>query len=533
MDCEYDAVILGAGHNSLILQAYLSKAGLQTVCLERRDVAGGGLSTVENPRHPGFLHNTHSFYHRAITHMPWYRDLDLERHGAHYLEPDLNVALLLESGDALEWWVNFERTAESFDHFSRKDGDALRKWKERFLPIVEKILIPETQAPPLPRGERTSHLSKTEMGRLLLEVSELSPLDFVQREFEHPVVQAGLLFFNGLREVDLRCKGFGHHIPALLASTGKAQMCVGGAAELARALVSAVNEAGGAIRLETTPRRILTERGQVVGVETTDGECIGARKLVASGLNPHQTLLDLLDEDDLPATWRERAEAFQYNLIAPLFALNVSLTDRWRFDAVRSEIDDAFMVILGLDHVGRYLEMVDAHVEGRHPPTIMWGSCPTVFDQSQAPEGGHTIFMWQKTPYEIGGDASNWDGEKDRVGEEMFDLLCQHAPNVRDAAIDWFAQTPIDVERSFPNMRRGDLLIGAFTHGQIGYDRPFLGAGHYRGHVEGLYLCGSCCHPGGNITGLPGYNSAQVISADLGLDAPWAPEPLASRLARL
>ena len=66
-------------------------------------------------------------------------------------------------------------------------------------------------------------------------------------------------------------------------------------------------------------------------------------------------------------------------------------------------------------------------------------------------------------------------------------------------------------------MKAGDLLIGAFTSGQIGYNRPFPGAGHYRGYFPGLYLCGSCCHPGGNITGMPGYNAAQVILTDLGI----------------
>jgi phytoene dehydrogenase-like protein len=82
-------------------------------------------------------------------------------------------------------------------------------------------------------------------------------------------------------------------------------------------------------------------------------------------------------------------------------------------------------------------------------------------------------------------------------------------------------------------MKEGDLLVGAFTHGQIGYHRPFPGAGHYRGHINGLYLCGSACHPGGNITGLPGYNCAQVISADLNLSAPWTPVPAEEHLKKL
>ena len=114
MSKVYDGIILGAGHNSLVLQAYLCKAGLKVLCLERKPIAGGGLSTMEDPRYPGFLHNTHSFFHRAITTMPWYVDLDLDRHGVKYIEPELNVALLTSDGRALEWWTDLEKTVESF-----------------------------------------------------------------------------------------------------------------------------------------------------------------------------------------------------------------------------------------------------------------------------------------------------------------------------------------------------------------------------------------------------------------------------------
>jgi len=238
----YDGIIVGSGHNSLVLQAYMCKAGLKVLCLERRSIAGGGLTTMEDPKHPGFLHNTHSFYHRSLNQMPWYRDLELARHGAIYIEPDFNVALLLSNGESLDWWTTFEKTVESFARFSTKDAQTLRKWRERFLPIVEKILIPESQSPPIPKDQRTALLKKSAEGRLLLETSVLSPMEFVLQEFEHPTIQAGLLFFNGLREVDLRCKGFGHHIPALLANNGKAQMCKGGSAALAQALVVCCRE---------------------------------------------------------------------------------------------------------------------------------------------------------------------------------------------------------------------------------------------------------------------------------------------------
>ena len=115
----------------------------------------------------------------------------------------------------------------------------------------------------------------------------------------------------------------------------------------------------------------------------------------------------------------------------------------------------------------------------------------------------------------------------------MLALWREFAPNMADAVLGSFTRSALDVERCLPNMREGDLLVGAFANGQVGHDRPFPGAGDYRGPFRGLYLCGSSSHPGGNVTGLPGYNAAQVILADLGLAADWAPPAMAERLARL
>src|SRR5690348_16059292 len=171
----YDVIILGAGHNGLILAAYLGKAGLKVLVLDRKPVAGGGLSTLENPRHPGFLHNTHAFFLRAITAMPWYHDLELERHGVQLIEPELNVVLLTRDGRALEWWTDFPRTYDSFGRFSRRDADALRRWHDEFVPIVEGVLRPEAQSPPLPPEERGALLARSAKGRRLLEVSAMSP----------------------------------------------------------------------------------------------------------------------------------------------------------------------------------------------------------------------------------------------------------------------------------------------------------------------------------------------------------------------
>ena len=523
---SYDGIILGTGHNSLVLQAYLARCGMRVLSLDRAETPGGGLTTIENPRFPGFLHNTHAFFHRALTAMPWYRDLELERHGLRYLEPELNVALILPDGRSLQWWTELDKTVESFAQFSKRDAETLKNWAEEFRPIVEQILVPEAQSPPVPPEKRSRLLEKTALGRRLLEVSALSPLEFVEREFENDVIRAGLLFFNGLREVDLRLKGFGHSIPSLLAGRHMAQMCLGGAAQLAEALVADIREHGGEVRTGVELQSILVRQGRAVGVELAGGERIETGRLIASGLNPQQTFLRLMDADVVPADLQEQAQGFQYNLLAPLFALNLALKEPPQYTAAQTdpELNRAFMVILGLERFEQFDEIVKAHEQGRIPSTVMWGCCPTLFDSSQAPDGKHTAFMWEKLPYALNGQPSNWDSKKEQHGQEMLKLWSRYAPNLADGAVlDSFTRSPLDAERTFPNMQQGDLLIGSYANNQIGYNRPFTGSGEYRTPIEGLYLCGGSTHPGGNITGLCGYNAAKVIAADYDLNRWWTP----------
>ena len=524
-DTTCDGIILGAGHNGLILQAYLCRTGLHVVCLERDSVAGGGLRTEEWPAGSGFLHNTHSFYHRGVTRMPWYAGLELERRGARYLEPDLNVALLLADGRSLAWWTDFERTADSFARFSRRDAEALRRWRDAFRPVVTRILEPEAQAPPLPPRERRRRLEATAEGRLLLETSTLSPREFVLREFESPVVQAGLLFFNGLREVEPTARGFGHHVPALLAARGKAQMCAGGSARLAEALVGAVTEAGGEVRTGVEPARIL--------VEPAAGDSPGGRRgrhhRGRADLRPPLRRLQPQPAADLPRPHRSRAPARRLARPGRRLPLQPAgpplrpLPQPRRAPAYSAahtdpELADAFMVILGLRSVADFDDMVSAHEQGRLPPMVTWGSCPSRFDPSQAPDGAHTAFMWQKAPFRLRGRAANWEAEAEAHGRRILEAWSRFAPNLPDAVRGSMVRPVHEIPRRLPNMRGGDLLVGSLGHGQSRYHRPFPGAGHYRGYLDGLYLCGSSCHPSGNITGLPGYNAWQVIAADLGLD---------------
>ena len=174
--------------------------------------------------------------------------------GTQYIEPELNVSLLLRDGRSFEWWTDFEKTHDSASQFSRRDAETLRRWRDRFRPILQHILIPESQTPPQSPRQREKRLVASADGRLLLETSCLSPVEFVEREFEHPAIRAGLLFFNGLREVDLRPVVLAIIFPRFLTSDSLAQMCVGGARQLAAALVNRIEADGGEIICEHGPR---------------------------------------------------------------------------------------------------------------------------------------------------------------------------------------------------------------------------------------------------------------------------------------
>ncbi|HVG96182.1 MAG TPA: NAD(P)/FAD-dependent oxidoreductase [Chloroflexota bacterium] len=528
----YDGIIIGAGHNGLIVQAYLARAGLSTLTIERSLHAGGGLYTVEDNAHPGFYHNVHAVFLRAVTAMPWYRDLDLEGTGLRLVEPEVNLALHGEDGRCFVMHREAERTAQSLARFSRRDADTFLRLRDRYAPVVEAVIGPDQAAPPLPEAEKRALLERSEPGRRYLEAAALSPWEFLRRHFESPQVQSLLLAICVLREVDVRVPGMGFVPAQLIGASRKAQLAVGGSRELARAIERRVYGAGGDILLNRTPRRIVVEGGVARGVELEDGGFVAARRFVASSLNPQQTFLDLVGAGHLPDGLGARIERYRYGIVGPLFGVHLALDEApdYRAAAFDPDAARAFMSVLGLDRPEQILDL-HARLSAGDLPSKIWmnSATPTVHDPSQAPPGKHTAFVWQKVPYALrhgGGPA--WDRLKAQHLEAVLARWREYAPNLTDAAIvNRFAFAPYDTERHLPNMAGGDLNVGWFDAAQIGSGRPLPELSGYRTPVERLYLCGACTHPGGNITGLPGYNAAGTIAADLGVRWWQPPDPRA------
>ena len=519
---EYDGIAIGAGHNGLILQAYLARAGLSMLMLERSLHVGGGLSTVEDNAHPGFYHNIHAVFLRGITATPWYRDLALETYGLRLIEPEVNVALHGEDGRCLVMHTDPEKTARSLARFSQKDADTFLRLRDHYESVVDDVIVPDLAAPPLPAAQQRLRLEQTETGRRYLEAAALTPRQFVETHFESPQARCLLLAICVLREVDVNVPGMGFVPAQLVAARRKAQLAVGGSRELARALERCVYAHGGDVLVNQPPRRIVVENGRATGVELRDGSFIGARRFVASSLNPTQTFLDLVGDQALPGGLAERLRRYQYSVVGPMFGVHLALHEppAYRAAAFDPDARSAFMSVLGLDRPEQVYALYDRLGRGELPEQIwMNGAVPTLHDPTQAPPSKHTAFVWQKVPYALaGGGASAWDAVKRDHIHSVLTRWRQYAPNLTDDAIvNRFAFTPLDTERHLPNMARGDLNVGAFSEDQIGANRPLADLSGYRTPIKNLYLCGACTHPGGNITGYPGHNAAGVIAADLGL----------------
>lgn len=524
---EYDGIVIGAGHNGLILQAYLARAGLKTLTLERSLHVGGGLYTAEDNAHPGFYHNVHAVFLRAISATPWFRDLELESFGARLIEPEVNLALHLEDGRCFVVHRDAERTARSLARFSQKDADTFLRLRDHYERVVDEVIVPELASPPLPEGEKRALLERSETGRRYVEAAALSPREFVEAHFQSAPVKCLLLAICVLREVDVNVRGMGFVPAQLIAARRKAQLAVGGSRELVRALERCVYHYGGDVLVNQAPRRIVVEAGRAVGVELRDGSFIRARRFIASSLNPAQTLLDLVGAEHLPPGLAAHVERYQYAIVGPLFGVHLALHEAPAYRGVEFDPDAgrSFMSVLGLDRPEQVYRLHGRLSAGRLPERVWMNSAvPSLHDPTQAPPGKHTAFVWQKVPYALDGTGGNWDAAKRRHLDTVLARWREYAPNLTDDTIvNRFAFSPLDTERHFPNMARGDLNVGWFNAEQIGAGRPLPELSQYRTPVGGLYLCGACTHPGGNITGFPGYNAAGAIMRDLGLATWWSP----------
>jgi phytoene dehydrogenase-like protein len=134
---------------------------------------------------------------------------------------------------------------------------------------------------------------------------------------------------------------------------------------------------------------------------------------------------------------------------------------------------------------------------------------PSVADPSLAPAGKHVMSVWmQSAPYNL--REGTWSTERDALGDTVVNLIAQYAPGIQSLILRRQVLTPQDLEEAY-GLPGGHLYHAEIALDQIFFMRPLPGWARYGTPVKNLYLCGSGTHPGGSVTGLPGYYAAKNI----------------------
>ncbi|MGH2735526.1 MAG: phytoene desaturase family protein [Actinomycetota bacterium] len=532
---EADVVVVGGGPNGLICSNYLARCGLEVVVVEAGARLGGGLSTEEVTL-PLFKHNLHAFFMRWIPNYKLWNDLRLGDSGLRMIMPLKQNALPTSDGRVLIAYSDPARTVESLSQFSTEDAKRFAQALEEATRISETVIEPLRFSPPVPEDQREERLRRSSDGRRFMEISSHSALDFTREMFETEEIRALVLFTCALRGYlpVLDVPGTGYVALQAVAGAVNCLICEGGSFELARALAAQLYRAGGRAVTGDAVADIVVDQGGAAGVVLQSGKRIDARKAVVSSVPAPITLLELVGRRHLDASMIDQLESYTWNGEA-LFGVHLALEDAPSF----GDPDDgaaAVNLCLGYED-GADVERDMLEVRAGKIPSIaaLHASVPTRSDPSQAPAGMHTAFGWQFVPLRPEGrDASHWTEEESRRQlDEMVDTWIRYAPNVATAELARAAHSPLDTERLLPSMRLGDRHHGLY-HPDNTYElRPSADLAQYRTPIDRLYLCGASSHPGGSVNGLPGYNAAGVVAADIGSDRWWGPVDARDALAAL
>jgi phytoene dehydrogenase-like protein len=523
----FDAVVVGGGHNGLTAAAYLARAGLNTLVLERREIVGGCCVTEEIA--PGCRASTTS-YVASMLRPEVIRDLQLAEHGLRMVPCDPSIQVAFPDGRVVPWWAERDRAVTEFRKHSAKDADTFVRVDDR-LKKLARYLQPFFLEPPpeieaksvagwsdlLRVSKRFRNISNGEIAQLISFLTG-SLGEFLDRNYESDVIKTmflannvygkhggpyqpgtaiGLLF-HLLNGGEHELQGFYGHV-------------MGGMGAITQAMASACRKSGAEIRTSCPVAQIDTKNGRARGVVLDDGTEIRAR-VVLSNADPKRTFLKMILENELPADFVHAVRGIK--MAGPCAKVNLALSEEPRFTGTpssHSKLERSFYTLVpSLEFAER---CYDFSKFGEIPEEL-WVDCVIASnaDDSLAPAGTHimTCFV-QYVPYKL--RQGTWDEHRELLGDRVIRKIAEHAPNVPNSITARQVLTPLDLERTY-SITEGNIFHGDLTLEQLFFMRPVPGWSQYRTPIDGLYLCGAGAHPGGGVTGAPGHNAAQQTLRD-------------------
>jgi phytoene dehydrogenase-like protein len=521
---RFDAIVVGAGHNGLVTAAYLARAGLRTLVLERRDRVGGACVTEET--WPGYR-VSRAAYVAGLLRPAVARELGLAGRGLRLLRRDPSSFTPLPDGRGLLLGPDPALCGREIERFSVRDAAVYPRY-EALLDRAARAFEPLLDAPPpdparlraadlplllrLARGALGLRRDAARVARLLLAPAR----ETLAAWFESEPLRATLAtdaLIGAWAAPSTPGTGYVlfHHV---MGETGGARgvwaYVAGGMGALSEAIAGAARAAGAEIRTEAPVASIDVHGGRVQGVTLADGATVAA-PLVVSGADPARTLLGLVGRDALPADVVTELATLDFR--SPVVKINLALD---RLPAFRGRSSDgAGPEHTGTIHVGANdldaLERsyADAAADRLPERPMVELTIPSALDPTLAPAGRHVASLFvQHVPPAIGRER--WARERDGFADRVVALVDEVAPGFSASVLHRDVLGPPELEDVF-GLTGGNIFHGAMTLDRLLFLRPIPGWARYRTPIEGLWLCGAGTHPGGGVMGACGRNAAREI----------------------
>ncbi|MGI8535397.1 MAG: phytoene desaturase family protein [Mycobacteriales bacterium] len=517
---DYDAIVVGAGHNGLVCAAYLAKAGRRTLLLEARDSVGG---TAASERFAGATVNICNCDHITFRTTPVIEELGLAAYGLRYLDVEpAQLNLSWEGGPAWPIFHELDRTLEALALTYPDEVEGYRRYAHDAIPAVRLVLAAAARPPSVPGLGRLVLRSGGRGTSTLLRWSRRSAAE-VLRQYFHREALLGPALLTGPMVWGVSPETPGTGLGALsyaLRHVGTVGRPIGGSGMVPLSLLQAFTAHGGTLRTGARVEEIRCDATGARAVRTTGGEEITA-SVVVSACDPHRTFVRWLKNppsgaEGLVQRWRRRAHHEGYEskidavvtVLPRLRALRTDMFERLGGDPARATVALAPTVAdmhagAGLIPRGRVLERPG-----------MLANAPSVLDPSMAPVGKHVFSLETLfTPYSLVGGWPG-SGEPRRWLAAYAGLAEPGFLDALDADGVWRAMTPDVYERDF-HLAAGHAA--SFAGGPLAMLRntdPELT--RYATAVPGLFLTGAATFPGAGIWGASGRNCALTILAASG-----------------
>ncbi len=503
---QFDAIVIGGGHNGLVCATYLARGGRKVLVLEAAAEIGGAAITREFA--PGYrvsaaAHLLHMMPEALM------RELDLAKHGLSFAATDLPTVSLGASG---------EHVVMSNGKLSSDEADAAAYTNlVTRLKTFARLLAQTFDAPPprLASGDRRDLWSLAKLGlklRLLgkrdmrefLRIIGMNVHDLVEEKFTSDLLK-GALGFEAVMGSATGPRTPGTVLSLLYRLTGSGfALPRGGMGAVTTALANAAKAAGVEIRVNARVARIVVEQDRASRVVLESGETIAAKSVI-SNADPKTTFLKLLGPEHLDTGFVRSVSHIRMRGNAA--KLHLALSAAPAFAGLPSALHGSRLLIAPSLAYVEHAYNASKYEEASVAPAIEL-IVPSLNDDSLAPAGCHVLSaVVQFAPYGVKG---GWEAEREAFTARIVDQIEAVAPGTRKLIVASELLTPPDLESQF------GLGGGHWHHGEIAFDqffmvRPVPGAAQYHTPINGLYLCGAGCHPGGGVMGLAGRNAARQV----------------------